>query len=137
MLIGFLNGYHAAILGTLILVVAIALDFILTHDDLPGNTLRDWLIRITQKKLGAFIPFMCGALLGHFYHPSQTSGAFREMLVEWLGSKPANLSVWWGVGVTLGIGVLIALVAPLLRAHRYVLAIALFGVVVGSVIWPV
>ena len=72
-----LTPRQAEWIGATALVVIVLLDVFASGDDVPGNTPREWLLRLTQwgspfKWLwitGALVPFGLGCLAGHFFYP--------------------------------------------------------------------
>jgi hypothetical protein len=120
------DGEQARIFGTILLLIIIGIDYLLSHDDKPGNTFREWLLSTAQRRWGAFIPFMLGALLGHFYHPP---GA--EVLLKLEGHT--------GLYTVLATGLLVSILGRFLnvRLSKFVLLIASVGVLMGAIVWPV
>lgn len=125
-LLNLFDGEQARIFGTILLLIIITIDFLLSHDDRPGNTLREWLLSITQRRWGAFVPFMLGALLGHFYHPPGTEELLR-------------LEGHAGLYTVLVTGLLVSIISRLfnMRLSKFVLFIASVGILMGVVVWPV
>ena len=138
-MVGILNtlsGTGARIVGTWILVGVVAADFLLSFDGLPGNSVREWLRRVTQRGWlilpGSLAPYILGVLVGHFYHPPG-SGISLSM------NSPFYLGGWWPLGTVLLIGVLLALVSRFTGyiKNQHLPFLAAFGLLVGAVIWPV
>lgn len=118
--------------ATCILVGVVAFDFLLSHDGLPQNSVRESLLNIAKRGLylfnwrllpGSVLPYALGVLLGHFYHPP----------------TPIKSETYWNLGLVIAIGVLLALSTHFYRfpKSRQVFWVALFGVVVGAAVWPV
>ena len=88
-----------------------------------------WLVPLNYLPMtGAVVPFLCAALIGHFFHPWST--------------PPIDLG-WWGLG---SIGLLCGAVSVVTffmggeeekRGERLVAWIAALGLVAGVFLWPV
>jgi hypothetical protein len=75
---------------------------------------------------GAGIPFMCAALLGHFFHPDLDPLIGRGGFV--------------GLGLCLAGGAVLSLVTYFTKpgtGQRTVFLVALVGLIWGAVVWPV
>ena len=108
-----------------LVVVLIVIDIVLVSDRVEDNTFSE-LLRLGGK-VSTFFPWTIGVLMGHWYHP-----------VDHL--RPIIRAPW--NYITLGI---IALIIFVLGAvFLYALKIytpqwftVLFGLVIGSLLWPV
>lgn len=132
MVISYLLHEQTRFVATCIFVGAVAFDFLLSHDGLPQNSVRESLLNIAKRGLylgpwrllpGSVLPYTLGVLLGHFYHPP----------------TPIRTETYGNLGLVIAIGVLLALSTHFYRfpQNRHVFWVALFGVVVGAAIWPV
>jgi hypothetical protein len=75
---------------------------------------------------GSVVPYALGVLMGHFYHPP---GVERIL----------PLGGYWNLGVVVIIGVIFSIANRFMGflKSKDVLYIAIFGLIIGSVIWPV
>jgi len=125
----------AAQIAAFFLVLFIIIDLYASDDKIPGNTPRELLLRLAKWKssrryvplTGAFAPFGVEALVGHFFHP-------------WSGVGPFG-SDFPGLLAILGVGGLLAYLtwrfeSPI-KGGKWVVRIALLGLVAGAVLWPV
>ena len=112
------------ILGVGFIAALIGLDIYLAVDGLPGNTWSE-IIR-TWAKATPVIPWACGVLTGHFFHPVDN--------LEPVLARPGNIAmlVWLTVTVAL-FGVAMS------RAGNPVppWAVVLPAAVAGALLWPV
>lgn len=113
-------------IGTILLLILIALDFILSHDEKPGNTPREWLLMVSQRRNGTFVPYALGVLLGHFYHPSDADGLLK---------LPGIVN--FGIAAVIGALLLLICRHGNFSMSRHALGLAFFGMLVGILIWPV
>lgn len=145
-----LEAHESAVVVLCAVLVLYAFDLIAAIDGVPGNTPREWVLRLagwsgagrpvsrTQGRTwlrwvpvtGAVVPFMLGVLLGHFFHPAGWRPALGESLASGLGWVALMALVvgattrWWaGRGSRLG--------------PRGGTALVLWGVIAGAVLWPV
>lgn len=124
-MIDLLAEERVRVFGTIILLIIITLDFILSHDKKTGNTPREWLMAQTQKQFGVFVPYALGVLMGHFYHLPGTETILGLSLV-------ASLSIVFVLGLLV---VLLSRQAHL-PINKY-LFVAFFGILIGNLVWPV
>jgi len=129
-ILNILGSEEARTWGTRIFVGAVAFDFLLSHDQVPGNSIREWMLAKTQGNLsvlpGLVIPYALAALLGHFYH---LPGAESILPLKGYGN----------LFIVVIIGVILVMTRWLMDfpKSKYIWCIPIFGVIVGSVIWPV
>lgn len=114
----------AMILGCTLIAVIVGLDIYLAVDGLPGNTWSE-IIR-TWAKASPVIPWACGVLAGHFFHPVDN--------LEPVLARPGNIAmlVWLTVAV--------ALFGVALSRSGYPIppwAVVLPAMAVGALLWPV
>lgn len=132
MVISVLLHEQTRFIATCIFVGAVAFDFLLSHDELPQNSVRESLLNLTKRGLylgswrllpGSVLPYTLGVLVGHFYHPPTF----------------IKLETYWNLGFVIAIGGLLVLATHFYRFphNRHVFWVALFGVLVGAVVWPV
>ena len=123
----------AAGIGAFVLVFIIVLDVYASGDKIDNNTPRELTLRLTKWKgsrlpiTGAFVPFGVATLVGHFFHPWSDSGP--------LGDDFPGLLVVLGIGV--GLGILTWVFDPQIEGKKWVVGLALLGLVVGVLLWPV
>ncbi len=125
----------AAAIAAVFLVLIIILDVYASGDEIPNNTPRELLLKLAKWKssrlylpiTGAFAPFAIAAMVGHFFHPWPPVGP--------LGAD------FPGLGAVLGIGVVLAIVTwifdPQIDGKKWVVPLAVLGLVAGVVLWPV
>ena len=118
--------------ATVIFISAVTFDFILSHDKLPKNSIREIMLNEMQRSrwvfTGAWVPYALGVLLGHFYHLPGTTSFLN---LHWSMSFPLIFSM--------GLGIAYASQKTSLGFPKstYVFLVAVFGMIVGSVMWPV
>ncbi len=129
-----LSPEAASQIGAVFLVLIVILDVYASDDNIPNNTPRELLLRLTKWKssraylpiTGAFAPFVVAAVVGHLFHPWSDVGP--------LGND------FPGLGVLLGIAGLLAIVTwvldPQISGKKWVVGLALLGLVAGVVLWP-
>lgn len=115
-------------------VALFVLDILASEDDVPGNTPREWLLRMTRWRsptkwlplTGAAIPFAFGGLIGHFFHP-------------WIGA-PVGVAGSQGMFAFLVIGAGVSVLTyfrPGRRGARHpVFFIAVLGLATTVLLWP-
>ena len=130
-----LSPEQAEVIAAAGLAVLITLDVYAWDDDIAGNTPRELILRLTKWKssvayfplTGAFVPFGFAALVGHFFHPWSESGPMPEGLP--------------GLGMVLAIAAVLSLGTYLfddqIDGRKWILGLALFGLIAGAVLWPV
>lgn len=124
---------QARFVGALALFLIVALDVFASGDDVPGNTPREWLRRLTQSRsplkwiTGALVPFSLGCLTGHFFHP-------------WPDS-PLGIAGFLGLGLAAVLGLAFSALtgyrSSRIRSGALVFVAALLGIVAGVLLWPV
>ena len=129
LVISILNGEETRRLATFIFVAAVALDFILSSDRTPNNSIREWMLRFTQGSWlifsGALMPYGLGILVGHFYHPPLAKTIFP-------------LTGYENLITVIIIGVIISISSRTgFPKNKSLFYIAVFGMVVGAMVWPV
>ena len=129
-ILAILESEEARTWGTRIFVATVAFDFLLSYDRIPENSVRERLLTATQRGLwllpGSVFPYGLGVLVGHFYHPAWPS-------------HPFPVGGYWNLAVVVAIGLLLAVTTRVWHFPKssYVAIVALFGMVVGTIIWPV
>lgn len=129
-----LDPDDARTVGALVLLGILLLDLVASVDEVPGNTPREWIIRLTQWKsrwkflplTGAIIPFMFGVLVGHFFHPWE--------------QPPLGIDGYLGLAMVFVMGGLVSWTTyyrPSGRGVPPVFLIAVLGGVAGLFLWPV
>ena len=130
-----LTPEEAAVIAAVALVLIIVLDVYASEDNVPNNTPRELVLRLAKWKssrayfpiTGAFVPFGVATLVGHFFHP-------------WSDSGPMG-NDFPGLGAILAIAVLLSVVTWVFDRHipgkKWVVGLALLGLVAGVVLWPV
>ena len=123
----------AAGIAAFFLVLIIILDVYASEDEIPNNTPRELILKLTKWKgsrlpfTGAFAPFAVAALVGHFFHPWRDVGPLGDDFP--------------GLGAVLGVAGVLAIMTwffdPQIEGKKWVVGIALLGLIAGVVLWPV
>ena len=152
-----LTPEQAQWIGATALVVVVVLDIVASGDDLPENTPREWLLRLTQWRSRSF-------WRRENRRQAWAAGQWRQLLVpfNWLPMSgaivayaiacllghffhpwprpPLSVDGFLGLGVAAAMGVVISVVTffrPFgIRGERWTPTIALVGLAVGVFLWP-
>lgn len=121
---------ESAVIAAVALVLIVVLDVFASEDNPRELVLRlaKWKSSRTYVPItGAFVPFGAATLVGHFFHPWSDSGPMGN-------DFPGLVAVFL-------IGVLLSVVTWVfdrrITGKKWVVGLALLGLVAGVVLWPV
>ncbi len=113
----------ATIVGAALFIMLIVLDIWGANDDLPGNTVSEWVRSLSRYT--AVVPWALGVLHGHWFHP-----------IDGLDPLFGARSTWVLIGLSLAVLVGRVVLRNLDGLWRPWLWAAL-GALAGTLLWPV
>ncbi len=158
--LGFLSltPEDARVVGTVAIVIFLVLDVLASQDDVPGNTPREWLVRLmlwrslgfwnTDNRAKARASGGVSPLLVPFQYLPMTGAPVPFLFVALVGhffhpwsSPPVEVGDW-GLVLVLGLGFAIGVATYVSGAKRrrgelLVVWIAAAGLAAGMFLWPV